>query len=35
MRGDKNKGGDADIRRDFPGGWKSDPQNAFNLLLKP
>ncbi|WP_100077316.1 glycoside hydrolase family 13 protein [Chryseobacterium camelliae] len=30
MRGDKNKGGDADIRRDFPGGWKSDPQNAFN-----
>ncbi|PWN69291.1 alpha-amlyase [Chryseobacterium phosphatilyticum] len=31
MRGDKNKGGDADIRRDFPGGWKSDQQNAFNL----
>lgn len=31
MRGDKNKGGDADIRRDFPGGWKSDPQNAFNV----
>lgn len=30
MRGDKTKGGDADIRRDFPGGWKSDPQNAFN-----
>ncbi|MDH6253247.1 glycosidase [Chryseobacterium sp. H1D6B] len=30
MRGDKNKGGDADIRRDFPGGWKSDKQNAFN-----
>lgn len=30
MRGDKNKGGDADIRRDFPGGWKSDEQNAFN-----
>lgn len=29
MRGDKNKGGDADIRRDFPGGWKSDAQNAF------
>ncbi|KFF14785.1 alpha-amlyase [Chryseobacterium soli] len=29
MRGDKNKGGDADIRRDFPGGWKSDKQNAF------
>lgn len=31
MRGDKNKGGDADIRRDFPGGWKSDKQNAFNI----
>ncbi|AZA83022.1 alpha-amlyase [Chryseobacterium lactis] len=30
MRGDKSKGGDADIRRDFPGGWKSDPQNALN-----
>ncbi|WP_370898308.1 glycoside hydrolase family 13 protein [Chryseobacterium gossypii] len=30
MRGDKNKGGDADIRRDFPGGWKTDRQNAFN-----
>ncbi|AZA76038.1 alpha-amlyase [Chryseobacterium sp. G0186] len=30
MRGDKKKGGDADIRRDFPGGWKSDKQNAFN-----
>ena len=29
MRGDKNKGGDADIRRDFPGGWKNDAQNAF------
>lgn len=29
MRGDKNKGGDADIRRDFPGGWKSDKVNAF------
>ena len=31
MRGDKNKGGDADIRRDFPGGWISDKQNAFNV----
>lgn len=30
LRGDKNKGGDADIRRDFPGGWKGDSQNAFN-----
>ena len=29
MRGEKSKG-DADIRRDFPGGWKGDPQNAFN-----
>jgi glycosidase len=30
IRGDKNKGGDADIRRDFPGGWKSDQQSALN-----
>lgn len=30
MQGDKNKGGDEDIRRDFPGGWKGDSQNAFN-----
>lgn len=30
MRGNKDKLGDADIRRDFPGGWKSDSQNAFN-----
>ncbi len=29
MRGEKSKG-DADIRRDFPGGWPKDPQNAFN-----
>lgn len=29
MRGEKSKG-DADIRRDFPGGWKGDVQNAFN-----
>lgn len=29
MRGDKGKG-DADIRQDFPGGWKEDTQNAFN-----
>jgi glycosidase len=28
MSGDKNKG-DADIRRDFPGGWKGDTNNAF------
>ena len=31
MKGDKNKGGDADIRRDFPGGWKGDSINAFDL----
>ncbi len=30
MRGSKPTGGDADIRRDFPGGWKEDQQNAFN-----
>jgi glycosidase len=30
MRGDKPKLGDGDIRRDFPGGWKNDAQNAFN-----
>ncbi|MDQ0477207.1 glycoside hydrolase family 13 protein [Chryseobacterium sp. MDT2-18] len=30
MRGDKNNGGDAEIRKDFPGGWKEDAQNAFN-----
>lgn len=29
MRGNKNNGGDAEIRKDFPGGWKSDQQNAF------
>ncbi len=28
MAGDKGKG-DADIRQDFPGGWKSDTNNAF------
>jgi glycosidase len=28
MRGNKDKG-DADIRHDFPGGWKNDSQNAF------
>jgi glycosidase len=28
MAGDKNKG-DADIRQDFPGGWKNDAINAF------
>ena len=28
MAGDKNKG-DADIRQDFPGGWKNDTNNAF------
>ena len=28
MKGDKSLG-DGDIRRDFPGGWPQDPQNAF------
>ncbi|MGO4822523.1 MULTISPECIES: glycoside hydrolase family 13 protein [unclassified Flavobacterium] len=28
MAGDKDKG-DADIRQDFPGGWKGDVKNAF------
>jgi len=28
MRG-KKEVGDGDIRRDFPGGWPADPQNAF------
>ena len=28
MKGDKGKG-DADIRRDFPGGWNEDANNAF------
>ncbi|WP_309613467.1 glycoside hydrolase family 13 protein [Flavobacterium sp.] len=28
MAGDKNKG-DADIRKDFPGGWNGDSNNAF------
>ncbi|WP_374329349.1 glycoside hydrolase family 13 protein [Soonwooa sp.] len=28
MKGDKNKG-DGDIRRDFPGGWAGDANNAF------
>ncbi len=28
MQGDKSKG-DGDIRRDFPGGWQSDNNNAF------
>ena len=28
MAGDKSKG-DADIRQDFPGGWKGDSNNAF------
>ncbi len=33
MAGDKGKG-DADIRQDFPGGWKSDSNNAFNANLR-
>ncbi len=30
MMGDKHKHGDGDIRRDFPGGWSGDTQNAFS-----
>lgn len=29
MAGNKDKSGDADIRKDFPGGWASDSNNAF------
>ena len=29
MGGDKGKGGDADIRQDFPGGWAGDKNNAL------
>lgn len=29
MAGNKDKLGDADIRKDFPGGWNSDTNNAF------
>lgn len=29
MLGDKEAKGDGDIRRDFPGGWPNDTQNAF------
>ncbi|RZS92544.1 glycoside hydrolase family 13 protein [Aquimarina brevivitae] len=29
MLGDKDNKGDGDIRRDFPGGWAGDSQNAF------
>lgn len=29
MNGNKEKSGDADIRKDFPGGWKEDSNNAF------
>jgi len=31
MRGNKNNG-DGDIRRDFPGGWQNDMNNAFTNL---
>ena len=33
MAGDKGKG-DADIRQDFPGGWKGDANNAFSAGRK-
>ena len=29
MTGDKSQGGDAQVRKDFPGGWKEDPASAF------
>jgi len=29
MRGNKEKNGDGDLRKDFPGGWTSDTHNAF------
>lgn len=29
MVGNKTLNGDGEVRRDFPGGWKEDPQNAF------
>lgn len=29
MAGNKDEGGDAAIRQDFPGGWKGDDNNAF------
>jgi len=29
MAGNKDKLGDADIRKDFPGGWNDDTNNAF------
>jgi glycosidase len=29
MIGNKEKNGDGDLRKDFPGGWSSDTQNAF------
>jgi len=29
MQGNKEKNGDGDLRKDFPGGWKSDIHNAF------
>ncbi len=29
MKGNKDLKGDGDIRRDFPGGWPGDSQNAF------
>ncbi len=30
MTGNKERNGDGDIRKDFPGGWADDPQNAFS-----
>ncbi len=29
MMGNKERNGDGDLRKDFPGGWHNDPNNAF------
>ena len=32
LNGNREKNGDGDIRKDFPGGWQSDINNAFTKL---
>jgi neopullulanase len=32
LNGNREKNGDGDIRKDFPGGWQSDTNNAFTKL---
>ena len=32
LNGNREKNGDGDIRKDFPGGWQSDINNAFKNL---